>query len=152
MNKLSQIQFADSLKVSPTLISKIEHDKALVTDRILQQITSTYNVSTEWLLCNTDNMLPVSNNAITCTSIELQQTLIKSQLQYMLETGTSLDNWRQDSYFSLLKELIYVVVETTLMFKDATMNAKTMEESQDLVDSFSQKYRKIVEQHLDSVK
>lgn len=152
-NKLSQEQFAASLNVSPTLISKIEHGKTPVTERLLQQISLIYNVNIDWLLGNSPEMGNLlQENAFEYSSVNIQKSLLNSQMARLISLSDSLNSSSQKAYFNFLKELLSLIEETFIMIDNAHISPDSTKEIKNLTDFFCEKYGRALNEYTSKLK
>ena len=152
-HKLSQKEFASSLHISDTLISKIEHDKIPVTERLLQQIASVYNVNIDWLLGNSSNMNQSEQEIVfDYSSVNIQKNLLESQFTRLLSLSESLDSGSQEAYLNLLKELLTLIEETLIMMDNIRVSPNGSKDMKNITDFFYEKYRESLEKYVSKIK
>ncbi|MGN0585201.1 MAG: helix-turn-helix domain-containing protein [Ruminococcus sp.] len=101
INKMSQQEFADSIEISRTHISKIENNKDQASSKLLQVIAEQFNVNYEWLK---------SGNGEMCLS---EKDILLKSPEYlkhkMKETSKNMDTLLHDSNNTELQLHLYSI-------------------------------------------
>lgn len=101
MNKMSQQEFADSIEISRTHISKIENNKDQASSKLLQAIAEQFNVNYEWLKSGNGEMC-LSESDILLKSPEYLKNKMK-------ETSKNMDTLLNDSNNTELQLHLYSI-------------------------------------------
>ena len=73
VKKLSQKEFGQNINLSQNHISSLENGTRTITDRIVNDICTTYNINKDWLLTGTGEMFEDPLSAFVIKDKEVQQ-------------------------------------------------------------------------------
>lgn len=149
MNKLSQKEFADSLHVSHTLISKLEHGKSPITDRLMQQISSLYNIDIEWLKGESDilNSLNEDTNSINSDSA-IKKKALTLRINKLIDWTNNLSELDQELYLDFLSDLLSIGEDISYIYDMIKASNKNTIKITELVESSGRKYNNLLKNYL----